>query len=119
MQIIEHRRDGSVVAEVAGLDEKIADAGTALDVLASAQYSTRTNRVILHAGSLDTTFFDLKTGLAGEILQKVSNYNLRLAIIGDFTNVESRALRAFIDESNRHGQVLFVGDLEAAVSRLC
>lgn len=75
--------------------------------------------MVLHAEDLDAAFFDLSSGLAGEILQKVSNYNLRLAIIGDFSNVEGRALASFIDESNRYGQVLFVRDVETAVSRWC
>ncbi|MCK7528774.1 MAG: DUF4180 domain-containing protein [Ignavibacteriales bacterium] len=34
-------------------------------------------------------FFDLKTGIAGEILQKFSTYNVRLAILGDFQNIKA------------------------------
>lgn len=63
-------------------------------------------------------FFDLKTGLAGEILQKVSNYRRRLVILGDFADLPSKSLRDFIHESNRTGQVVFAPDLDRAVELL-
>jgi hypothetical protein len=66
---------------------------------------------------LDERFFDLKTGVAGDILQKVSNYRLRLAILGDFEHVASKSLRDFISESNRGNQVIFVDNKEEALER--
>lgn len=68
--------------------------------------------------SLADIFFDLRSGLAGEILQKGSNYRKRLMIIGDFTGIESDSLKSFIYESNRGGTVLFVGDLETGIGLL-
>ena len=56
---------------------------------------------------------------AGAILQKISNYSYQLAIIGDFSIYESESLQAFIRESNRTGQVIFVPDLETAIGRFC
>lgn len=118
MNVIEHTRDGVTIAEVSPLDRPIDQVGTALDVLASAQHAARTNRVVLYASSLHDSFFDLSSGLAGEILQKVSNYGMRLAIVGDFAQSASGALRDFMRESNEYGQVVFVPDVETAVSRL-
>ncbi len=57
-------------------------------------------------------------GLAGDCLRKVSNYRRRLAILGDFSAVGSRALRDFIRESNGTGQVVFAAELEAAAALL-
>lgn len=119
MNVVQHTRNGIVVAEITAVDEKVSRADSALDLFASAQYSGRTNRIVLHAGDLDASFFDLATGLAGEILQKISNYQLRLAIVGDFSAITSRALAGFIRESNEYGQVLFVPDVETALARLC
>ena len=48
---------------------------------------------------------DLK--LAGEILQKFSNYRIRLVIVGDWSKYTSRSLKAFICESNRGKTVNF------------
>ncbi len=71
--------------------------------------------VILPKQVLSEDFFELKTGLAGEILQKFTNYQLKLSIVGDFSQVESKSLRDFIWESNKRRQVNFVESREAAL----
>ena len=38
-------------------------------------------------------FFDLKTRLAGEILQKYINYHVKVAIIGDFSVYRAKACK--------------------------
>lgn len=54
-------------------------------------------------------FFDLKTGLAGEILQKFSTYGYKLIITGHFNRVRMKeSLAAFVRESNRLGNIRFV-----------
>ena len=76
--------------------------------------------LILHEHNLPAAFFDLKTKLAGDILQKFSTYQGRLAIVGDFSKYESQSLRDFIYESNKGRRINFVGSLgeaEAALSR--
>jgi hypothetical protein len=37
--------------------------------------------VVLHAENLTARFFDLSSGEAGEILQKLRNYRIRLAVV--------------------------------------
>lgn len=70
--------------------------------------------MIIGKEDFDESFFDLKTGIAGDILQKMSNYSMRLAIVGDFSKVESKSLRDFIRESNRRKFINFVSsDSEA------
>ncbi len=66
--------------------------------------------IILHKKNLNENFFDLKTGLAGEILQKFVNYNVKLTVIGDFSHYKSTALQDFIRESNRLGRLSFSSD---------
>jgi hypothetical protein len=68
--------------------------------------------------NLDPGFFDLKTGMAGTILQKFSNYQMKLAIIGDFDKFNSHALNAFIVECNRGRHIFFVSDFDSAVKKL-
>lgn len=77
-----------------------------------------TERVIIHEQNLDPSFFDLRSGLAGEVLQKVVNYRLRLGIIGDFSKYESKALRDFIFESNKSSTIVFVPSVEEALVKL-
>lgn len=83
-----------------------------LDLMASARYECGCDTILLKKENLDEDFFNLKTGLAGEILQKISNYGFKLAVIGDFSQYESKSLRDFIYESNKAGRVMFVSDVK-------
>lgn len=89
----------------------------ALDLMAEAGYSGA-SAIILHADNLPAEFFDLKTRLAGDILQKFSNYRMKLAIIGSFDGYQSESLAAFIRESNRGNLVFFAPDHEKAMKYL-
>jgi hypothetical protein len=74
------------------------------------------NIIILKKDNLTEAFFDLKTGVAGDILQKVSNYRLRLGIVGDFSGYSSKSLKDFVRESNKAKLVVFVGSVEEALN---
>ncbi len=76
------------------------------------------DKVILIKENLHESFFDLRSGLAGDILQKVSNYVLHLGIVGDFSIYESKSLHAFIYESNKSNRVVFTSTVEDALNRL-
>ena len=89
----------------------------ALDLLADACYHGA-EALLLRQDQLPAAFFDLQTRLAGEILQKFSNYRMRLVILGDFAAVERESLRAFIRESNRGKLVAFLPDRDAALAWL-
>ena len=100
-------------------DQKlITDSQTALDFIMSAQYLTGCNRLIIKESSLCDDFFDLRTGLAGEVFQKCMNYHFKLAIIGDFSKYKSKALQDLIYECNKGQNIFFVETLEAAIARL-
>lgn len=105
------------IAEVEPGSDLITSSGDMLDIIADAGYHD-SGRIIIHEKSLHSDFFDLKTGLAGDILQKFSNYRLKLAIVGDFAEVRSISLRDFIKESNRGRTVNFVNSFEEALDRL-
>lgn len=109
-------RGGGYVAEVVSDDIVFHSVQDALDTMAEAQYQGA-GTLIIYEKNLLPGFFDLRTGIAGEILQKYSNYRMKLAIVGDFGKVESASLKAFIAESNRGGQIAFVADRETALER--
>ncbi|MBL8967030.1 MAG: DUF4180 domain-containing protein [Spirochaetaceae bacterium] len=77
-----------------------------------------TETLVLDREALHPDFFELRSGLAGELLQKVSNYRRRLVILGDFTDLPGKALRDFLYESNRTGKVVFARELGDAVGLL-
>lgn len=98
-------------------DASIHSLREALDLMAEASYSGAA-QMMVQASQLPADFFDLSSGVAGEILQKFAQYGVRLAIIGEFDQYPSQALKAFIAESNRGNQIFFVPDREAAIARL-
>ncbi|MEO5977076.1 MAG: DUF4180 domain-containing protein [Chryseolinea sp.] len=75
-------------------------------------------RIILYKENIDESFFDLRTGLAGEILQKAVNYSRSLGIVGDYTRYASKSLKAFIYETNKTNNIVFVDSLDEALRRL-
>ena len=105
------------VAEIVSDEIEIRNVQDALDILSEC-YSMGTNSIIINKKNIIPDFFDLKTGLAGEILRKFSMYRFKLAIIGDFSDVSSKSLRDFIYESNRTGNTCFVNSLEEAKEKL-
>jgi hypothetical protein len=117
MEIIIHTHKNIKIAEVSSADLLIRDPQDALDLMAEAGY-LGAGSIILLEEHLDPGFFDLKSGLAGEILQKFSNYNLKLALVGDFSKYKSKSLQDFIRESNRGNRIFFFDDFEAAIARL-
>jgi hypothetical protein len=108
---------GTIIAEILPGSDLIDDPSDMLDIMSETGYNNSTG-IIIHGINLNQDFFDLKTGLAGEILQKFSNYRMRLAIIGDFSLYKSKSLRDFIRESNNRGIICFVDSLDEALKRL-
>jgi hypothetical protein len=71
--------------------------------------------IIVKKENIINDFFNLSTGIAGEILQKFSTYDMRMAIVGDFENIKSKSLNAFICESNKIKRIIFVKTAEDAL----
>ena len=86
----------------------ITDPQSALDLLMTAKYELGTKNIVIPKALVTEDFFVLRTGLAGEILQKFVNYGGRIAIFGDFSHYTSKPLRDFIYESNKGKDVFFV-----------
>jgi hypothetical protein len=76
--------------------------------------------VLLPSSRIGADFLRLRTGIAGEALQKFVNYRLRVAFIGDFASVgdELKALRDFIRECNEGRSIWFVACMEELRARL-
>lgn len=57
-------------------------------------------------------------GIAGEVVQKLVNYRRRIAVVGNFSGIDSKSLRDFIYESNKSGNMFFVASLEEARAKI-
>ncbi len=118
MEITTIKAQGIEIALVKWFGSPIADLQSALDLIATVGFEAGTNSVILNKEALSEDFFDLRSGLAGEILQKFINYRMKVAIVGDFSAYTSKSLRDFIYECNGGRDLFFVAEEETAVERL-
>lgn len=117
MRIVFNQIHDENIAEVISDNVVIKKTQDALDLMADCSYQG-SNKLILLQEHFVSDFFDLKTGIAGEILQKFSTYNVWLAIVGDFSKYTGKSLRDFIFESNKHGRINFVGSIDEAREKL-
>ncbi|BCB78603.1 hypothetical protein GCM10022251_59420 [Phytohabitans flavus] len=100
---------GVRVLTVPGAGPALRSGDDALDLIA-ATYEHQADFIAIPVERFDPEFFTLSNGLAGEFLQKLANYRLRVAIIGDLSErtSASNALRDFVWESNRRRQSWFL-----------
>ncbi len=96
----------------------ITSGSSAMDLLATVRYESGCSAMMLFQEQLDESFFRLSSGLAGEVLQKFVNYQIRLAVVGDFSGYTSKPLQDFIRESNEGRQICFQPDEGAALAWL-
>lgn len=115
MKIETEKIDGLQIAVIASEDIVIATAEDGLDLLGNLYYQGF-DKIILDKKNITPDFFNLKTGIAGDILQKFSNYRMGLAVIGNFEKHQG-AIQDFIFESNKSGHVHFVSSREEALER--
>lgn len=118
MEIRTIEKNGVKIAVVNADEKLLYDTQSALDLMAAVRYETDSDRIAVYKEAVAEDFFILNTRLAGEILQKFSNYRCKLAIIGDYSKYTSKPLRDFIRESNGGYDIFFVATKEEAVERL-
>lgn len=115
-QIEKHTIGHAQIAEVISDTIIIYSTDEGLELLMDIYYQDF-DSIILYEKNITPNFFDLRNGMAGEILQKFSNYRVRLSIVGDFEKYQSNSLKSFILESNKRGHVNFVGTLSEALTK--
>lgn len=117
MEIISHKFNNTLIAEVVSEKIVIANIEDGLDLLGNL-YFQQFDKIIIYEKNITPEFFDLKTEIAGEILQKFSNYRVRLAIIGNFNSYQSKSFKDFVFESNKIGRISFVNTINQAKEAL-
>ncbi|RYG00125.1 MAG: DUF4180 domain-containing protein [Chitinophagaceae bacterium] len=117
MEIKTHQIENIKIAEITSDHNIITKIEDGTDLLGNLYYQGF-DKVILHERNITPEFFDLSTKIAGEILQKFSNYRVQLAIVGDFAKYFSKSLQDFMYESNKGRHVNFATSLEEAIKVL-
>lgn len=106
------------IAVVHSNDIIIEDTASAVDFVMDIKYKTKCDKIALNKTAITEDFFILSSGLAGEILQKFVNYDIKFAIYGDFSKYTSKPLKDFIYESNQGKDVFFVANENQAIEML-
>ena len=98
-----------VVASDSGISiQSFSDISDALGACIGAQ------GLILREHDLAPAFFDLRTGLAGELFQKFINYKLRVAIVLPHPEVYGERFSELAYEHASHNMIRFVGSTDEA-----
>ncbi|MCG6186397.1 DUF4180 domain-containing protein [Maribellus maritimus] len=117
MKIKEYNINNSKIAELVSEEIIISSSDDGLELLGNLYYQGF-GKIIIHEQNIVPAFFDLKNGMAGEILQKFSNYRVQLAVVGDFSKYTKKSICDFIYESNRRKQVNFVASVNDVIAVL-
>lgn len=105
-----------VIAELLDDSFILTDSQDAIDLINMPE-ARECTRFIIYEKNLSKDFFNLSSGVAGDVLQKFSNYRLKLAVIGDFSKYKSKNLNDFFRESNKTGNILFLESSEEALEK--
>ncbi|AJC19471.1 DUF4180 domain-containing protein [Pandoraea pulmonicola] len=86
--------------------------------LLAAAWENDVDWVAVETATLHDNFFRLETRLAGDVLQKMVNYGVKLTVVGDITPwlERSNAFRAFVAEANRQRPPGFVASLDSLLA---
>lgn len=74
--------------------------------------------LLLDDGALPAAFFDLRSGVAGELAQKLVNYGLRMAAVVPDLESRPERFREFAREANRRSPLRFFATRREAVAWL-
>lgn len=110
--------NGHIIAVAHADTILLKDEQSTLDMMMTISFEKGSNRIILNKEAISEDFFNLSTKLAGTILQKFVNYNIKFAIIGDFSGYTSKPLKDFIYECNEGNHVFFVSSEQEAINKL-
>jgi hypothetical protein len=109
VRILEYPAEGPILSSDRAIMDLIVDGR-----------SQSAGMVVVPTTRFSSEFFQLHTRIAGDLLQKFVNYQLRLTILGDLTKeaAESQSLQAFIRESNRGSNLWFLSTIEEVEQKL-
>ena len=74
--------------------------------------------LLLDRDALSAAFFDLSSGVAGELVQKLVNYGVRMAAVVPDLAVHSPRFQEFVREANKGGQFHFCATRQEAIDWL-
>jgi PadR family transcriptional regulator, regulatory protein AphA len=96
---------------------KISSEADALEAVAACG-EFETDKLLIPGNSLSETFYDLKSGLAGAVLLKFSNYQIKTAVYVTAEMIGQGKFYEFVLETNRGNDFRVFQDREKALDWL-
>ena len=115
MKIKSHIVKNTKIAEIISEEVLLTTINDALDLIGNLSHQGF-DKIIIHAKNITPDFFNLKTQIAGNILQKFIQYQMPVLIVGDFSKLESKSLNDFIFESNKGRAINFAPSVSSWLS---
>ena len=109
--------DGRTYIECIPGKQLISSEQDILDLFADS-YEHNTNLFLLYESNFHPDLFDLKTGLAGAVFQKIAVYHARAAVVLDSIEKKNKRFQEYMYECNQGSLVCFFTDQKAAVKWL-
>ena len=88
-----------------------------MDVVAVC-FEQRTQALLMDRSALPPAFFDLRTGVTGELVQKLTQYGIRLACVVPDLRTQPERFQEFAQEASRGSQTRIFESRAAAVDWL-
>lgn len=117
MEIEAHNINNKKIAEIITDEIILKTTEDGLDLIGNLSYQGF-DKIIIYEKNIIPDFFDLKTKIAGDIIQKFTQYQMPLTIVGDFSKFNSKSLNDFIYESNKGKRINFVTSQSEAIDTL-
>ena len=101
-------------------DAAMLDPAALSNDLVSLAWEHDAELIAIPAKRLPSDFFALRTGVLGDVAQKLTNYRVQMAVHGDVgVHVSaSNAFGDFVRETNQGSTLWFVADLDALDQKL-
>lgn len=111
--------DGTSVVLMPAEGKKLRTARDATDAMSEA-FAQSAQWLAIPVSRLDEDFFRLRTGVAGEIVQKFVQFRVRVVFFGDISQhiAASDSFRDFVREANRGRDFWFMPSLDDFRNRL-
>lgn len=117
MNVKIHEVQGKRIAEMLSDGIVIRTSRDAMDII-SELLSRGLKELILYEKNVAPEFLQLRTGIAGEVLQMLANNHMSVGFVEHPESHRSKSLQAFTLESSHGNQMCFAGSLESVLERM-
>ena len=118
INIMKFEKYGTLIGIVKSKEPIVHTDQEFLDLIMQVNHDADSQFMVIEKEALPEEFYNLSSGIAGQFHQKLSNYRMRMAVVGDFSSYEqkSKAFADYVKESNDIGDIIFLRNINQAIS---